>query len=205
MAETVTNTTTTAIQRPEDEGTAVSGLSARRTGDTYRAPSVTSRQEDPYVVGLASAIIEVLQWLAIARVDSGGATGDGKQHVDVLTKKAPQRQLAVLIAGFARRCGLTNRESQILELSALGLMSKEIAGRLAVSPKTVDEHWRRIYRKWGHNSRPKILAEILTEALSAQPPKSLPPTPRRQELARPKKSPADIPSAGPVLTRQSTV
>jgi DNA-binding NarL/FixJ family response regulator len=48
---------------------------------------------------------------------------------------------------------LTPRECQILELVAKGLTNKEIARRLAISPKTVDAHLQKIYRKMHVSNR----------------------------------------------------
>jgi DNA-binding NarL/FixJ family response regulator len=42
---------------------------------------------------------------------------------------------------------LTPRETEVLKLTALGLMNREIAHRLRVSTRTVDAHLRSIYAK----------------------------------------------------------
>jgi HD-GYP domain-containing protein (c-di-GMP phosphodiesterase class II) len=52
-----------------------------------------------------------------------------------------------------RPAGLTAREVEILRLLARGLLNKEIARRLGVSPKTVDNHVQHIYAKLGVSSR----------------------------------------------------
>ena len=48
---------------------------------------------------------------------------------------------------------LTSRECQVLELVAKGLTNKEIARRLTISPKTVDAHLQKIYRKMQVSNR----------------------------------------------------
>ncbi len=52
-----------------------------------------------------------------------------------------------------RPAGLTLREVEILRLLARGLLNKEIARRLGISPKTVGNHVEHIYAKIGVSSR----------------------------------------------------
>ena len=58
---------------------------------------------------------------------------------------------------------LTTTERRVAELVAEGLQTKEVAGRLFVSPKTVEGHLSRIYGKLGVRSRTE-LAHRLGEA-----------------------------------------
>jgi DNA-binding NarL/FixJ family response regulator len=48
---------------------------------------------------------------------------------------------------------LTDRELEILEFLALGLTVKQVATRLGVSPRTIDSHIARLYRKLGARNR----------------------------------------------------
>ena len=52
-----------------------------------------------------------------------------------------------------RPAGLTAREVEVLRLVSRGLSSKEIAGRLVISPKTARNHIEHIYTKIGASSR----------------------------------------------------
>jgi HD-GYP domain-containing protein (c-di-GMP phosphodiesterase class II) len=52
-----------------------------------------------------------------------------------------------------RPAGLTPREVEILRLLALGLLNKQIARRLEITPKTVGNHIQHIYSKIGVSSR----------------------------------------------------
>ncbi len=59
---------------------------------------------------------------------------------------------------------LTARERQITDILTTGARTKEIAGALFLSPRTVETHIARIYRKLGVTSRLALVA-----ALAAQP------------------------------------
>ena len=58
---------------------------------------------------------------------------------------------------------LTAREREVATLAAAGLTSREIAGRLVVSVRTVDNHLQRAYRKLGVTRREE-LADLLAAA-----------------------------------------
>jgi DNA-binding CsgD family transcriptional regulator len=55
---------------------------------------------------------------------------------------------------------LTAREREVAVLASSGLTSKDIAGRLYLSPRTVDNNLARIYTKLGVNDR-SALADVL--------------------------------------------
>ncbi|MFF4342876.1 LuxR C-terminal-related transcriptional regulator [Kitasatospora sp. NPDC001540] len=55
---------------------------------------------------------------------------------------------------------LSGREREVAEQAAAGLRSREIADRLFLSPRTVETHLSRIYRKLGVSSR-RALADLL--------------------------------------------
>jgi len=58
---------------------------------------------------------------------------------------------------------LTKREREVAVLAASGITSKDIADRLFVSVRTVDNHLGRVYDKLGISSRAE-LAEIMAGA-----------------------------------------
>lgn len=58
---------------------------------------------------------------------------------------------------------LQRREIEVLRLGASGLSNKEIAGRLVISERTVQTHFRNILRKLGVSSRTEAVLRALRE------------------------------------------
>lgn len=61
---------------------------------------------------------------------------------------------------FARACGLSSREREILGLLVVGLDSREIAGQLFLSEHTVNDHVKAILAKTGARNRQVLLARV---------------------------------------------
>jgi DNA-binding NarL/FixJ family response regulator len=55
---------------------------------------------------------------------------------------------------------LTTRERKVARLAATGLTSRDIAAELSVSPRTIDTHLSRIYRKLGLTSRAALASRV---------------------------------------------
>jgi DNA-binding NarL/FixJ family response regulator len=60
---------------------------------------------------------------------------------------------------------LTERELEVLNLTAMGCSNKAIANRLSISPQTVQVHLRNIFGKLGVNSRAEATALALAKGL----------------------------------------
>ncbi len=60
---------------------------------------------------------------------------------------------------------LTPREVEVLQLIALGHTSVEIAGKLQVSPRTVESHRARIHKKLGLTTRAELVRYALGRGL----------------------------------------
>jgi DNA-binding CsgD family transcriptional regulator len=71
---------------------------------------------------------------------------------DVLARCGQVRTPALL----AVQPALTTRERQVAELAAGGVRSREIADRLYLSPRTVENHLQRVYTKLGVNGRVEL-------------------------------------------------
>jgi DNA-binding NarL/FixJ family response regulator len=78
-----------------------------------------------------------------------------------------QERIALYELGRARqaressgvRASLTDRELEILELLALGLSVKQVATRLRLSPRTVETHIAKLYRKLGARNRVQAVSK----------------------------------------------
>jgi len=75
-------------------------------------------------------------------------------------------------AGHAARpayrgpAGLTKREQQVLCLATSGLTIGQIAGRMGISPKTVDRHLQNSYLKIGVSSRAAAAVFVVSHGLA---------------------------------------
>lgn len=61
---------------------------------------------------------------------------------------------------FARACGLSDRETQVIMLLGLGLDTREIAGQLFLSDHTVNDHVKAALAKSGARTRQVLMARI---------------------------------------------
>jgi non-specific serine/threonine protein kinase len=62
---------------------------------------------------------------------------------------------------------LSRREMQVVQLVTEGLSDRQIAARLGISPRTVDNHLRHIFEKVGVSSRTALATWALRSALVA--------------------------------------
>ncbi len=63
------------------------------------------------------------------------------------------------------KSNLTEREIEILEYVAVGLTVKQVASRLGLSPRTVETHLAKLYRKLGVRNRVQALSRAATLGL----------------------------------------
>ena len=89
------------------------------------------------------------------------AAGASERRAASLLTRCPGARTPVLVGVVASGAALTAREREIAALAASGLSSKDIAARLVVSARTVDNHLQRVYSKLGITGRdqlPSVLA-----------------------------------------------
>ena len=59
------------------------------------------------------------------------------------------------------KAALTPREKEVMQLSAVGLTSAEIAGKLGLSARTVNQHVDNVAEKLGTRNRTHTIAELV--------------------------------------------
>ncbi len=97
------------------------------------------------------------RWLTLraARIGAGD-TGPGDIAVSI-EPAAPADRVSV----FARACGLSRRETELLEHLVPGAGTRDIAGLMFVSEHTVQDHLKSIFAKTATRSRRSLLARAL--------------------------------------------
>jgi DNA-binding NarL/FixJ family response regulator len=75
-----------------------------------------------------------------------GSLGDGTVTVTPMVRPRPQPSL------------LTERETEVLRLIADGLTTRDVAGRLGISPRTVENYKQHMFAKLGVQSRAHAVA-----------------------------------------------
>ncbi|WP_459805473.1 ATP-binding protein [Herbidospora sp. RD11066] len=135
-------------------------------GDHAGAAEAAVRSVDLFAeVGLRPQVARTLIMTAPFRDDGHMALARAKALAvevgsTVLTEEAEREQRRLAARGPRKGDLLTKRERQIAELAKTGLTSKEIAARLMLSSRTVDDHLAHVYRKLGVSSR-TALANVL--------------------------------------------
>jgi DNA-binding NarL/FixJ family response regulator len=93
----------------------------------------------------------------VARGETVFSAAQRKAAVDELGRLARRSRE---VAGA--KATLTDRELEILEFLALGLTVKQVATRLGLSPRTVDTHIAKLYRKLGVRNRVQAISRAAT-------------------------------------------
>ncbi|MYY83115.1 LuxR family transcriptional regulator [Streptomyces sp. SID335] len=63
-----------------------------------------------------------------------------------------------LLPALAQWYGISPRERTVIEQALQGLAAKQIARRLNLSPHTVNDHFKAVYRKTGVTGREELIA-----------------------------------------------
>jgi DNA-binding CsgD family transcriptional regulator/GAF domain-containing protein len=119
-----------------------------------RALRTAEHADAPGEVALARVLARDGRWLVLhgaALVAAGG------RRVAVIVEPAqPARISPLLMAAY----GLTEREQDVTRLVLQGDSTQQIAGRLCVSPHTVQQHLKRVFEKTGVRSRRELVGKV---------------------------------------------
>lgn len=153
-------------------------MTRRRAMTLLRAASCLEGADDLEEAAMAYDLAEVL----------GRECGAGRLSDDATRLRTQARERRLPDQGFgpgtAELAMLTNREREIAVAASTGKRTREIAEDLRLSPRTVDVHLTRIYRKLGLTSR-AALAKLITELNMVTAETD---APRRQERPVPARS-----------------
>jgi len=94
------------------------------------------------------------------RTDRAGAAA--ARSAAALAGRCERARTPLLATRAATADDLSDREREVAGLAATGMVRRQIAERLVISPRTVDSHLQRIYRKLGVSGR-EDLALLLHE------------------------------------------
>jgi DNA-binding CsgD family transcriptional regulator len=98
------------------------------------------------------------RWLVLHASRLSGPAGGGP--IVVILEPASPAEVAPLVL---QACGLTEREAQVAQLVLQGLATSEIAGRLAITALTVQQHLKAVFDKTGARSRREFVAQVFAQ------------------------------------------
>jgi DNA-binding NarL/FixJ family response regulator len=130
-------------------GVATSAVEAERCAELAEAVAIDAR-----IPGAQGAVGRMRKRGLRVVVIGGEARVDDDEGGVSVALDAPVAHLASALAPGARPrpsrgAGLSPREEQVLHLAAKGMACKQIARALGISPKTVEQHKTRAFRRLG--------------------------------------------------------
>jgi len=119
-----------------------------------RALRTAEHPDAPGEVALARVLSRAGRWMVL---HGAALLASGARRVAVIIEPAhPARISPLLMSAY----GLTEREQEVTRLILQGHATAAIAGRLAVSPHTVQQHLKGIFDKTGVRSRRELVGTV---------------------------------------------
>jgi len=152
---------------PDGTAEAISPQAAAWFSDLHISGGLTTEDPLPYSVRVAAAAaraadIASADQIARIRTKSGrwlslAACLLGSRRVAIVLQPATTDQLLPAIAAWH---DLTPRQRDVLHLLLQGHPVKQIARRLGLSPHTIEDYLKALYRKTGTNSHQELIATL---------------------------------------------
>ena len=147
-----------------------SGLMVRSDARTaLHLAAAGTRLRDQIGNQRARPAVELLERVRASAVKALGprrVDEEWRRGLQLSAKEASDVVLSGPIAGQPHPSGLSRRELEVVGLVAEGLTSREIASRLYLSERTVENHIEHVLNKLGLQNRTQIAAWVLTELSS---------------------------------------
>lgn len=126
---------------------------------------LTVHDEDAYVfaaleAGAAGYLLKDVPAVEVVQAVRAVMEGESVLHPSV-TEKVLERFRGDTAQHPRRVLELSDREHEVLRTAATGRSNKEIAAQLGISPRTVQEHLRNVFRKLGAASRTEAVVTAL--------------------------------------------
>lgn len=126
---------------------------------------LTVHDEDAYVfavleAGAAGYLLKDVPAEEVVRAVRAVTAGESVLHPSV-TEKVLQRFRGGGTAAPSGALDLSDRELEVLRTAASGRSNKEVAAELGISPRTVQEHLRNVFRKLDAASRTEAVITAL--------------------------------------------
>jgi two-component system, NarL family, response regulator DevR len=142
----------------DDRPRAVLVLADRADGDlVLRALRLGAHGYVTKAEGLRDLTATIRRVLAGERVMTPALEKDAMEALGRMARRARE--------GADVEAGLTRRERQVLELLGEGMTIGQIASRLGISPRTVETHVAKLYRKLGVRTRVQAISRAATLGL----------------------------------------
>jgi DNA-binding CsgD family transcriptional regulator len=119
-----------------------------------RALRTAEGQSAPGEVAVARVLSTMGRWIVLHGASL--VTGSSRRVAVIVEAAHPARITPLLMTAY----GLTAREQEVTRLVLCGHSTTEIAGRLSVSPHTVQQHLKSVFEKTGVRSRRELVGKV---------------------------------------------
>jgi DNA-binding CsgD family transcriptional regulator/tetratricopeptide (TPR) repeat protein len=154
--------------RARSDGQLLAAFSAHADASVARDPDALSEVAGR-LEGFGCDLLAAEAW-SEAVADATASSAPGSERVAMAAQRRATQALrrcegarTPLLAAGTDGLDLSRREREIAELTVAGMRRRDIAEKLVISPRTVDSHLQRIYRKLGVNDRDGLANALSTD------------------------------------------